>query len=80
MPSTTSERLSALDSTFLELEEADPCAHMHIGAILVFGPRPDGGAPSLQELRASLDERLDALPHYKRRLAGTGAGTITRQR
>ena len=29
-----SEHLTALDATFLELEEADESAHMHIGAVL----------------------------------------------
>ena len=37
------EHLTPLDATFLELEDADESAHMHIGAIMVFDPRPDGG-------------------------------------
>ena len=44
------EHLSALDATFLELEEADDAAHMHIGAILVF----DGPAPSIEEVRVEV--------------------------
>ena len=33
-----SEQLNALDATFLELEEADQGAHMHIGGVMVFEP------------------------------------------
>ena len=36
--------LSALDATFLELEEADESAHMHIGGVMIFlSPRPGEG-------------------------------------
>lgn len=34
------ELLTPLDATFLEFEQADPSAHMHIGALMVFDPRP----------------------------------------
>src|SRR3954452_2382466 len=63
------EHLSALDATFLELEQADPSAHMHIGGLLVFDPRPDGSIPSLEELTAHLDARLGDLPRYHQRLS-----------
>ena len=36
-----SDELTALDATFLELEEADQSAHMHIGAVMLFEPRPE---------------------------------------
>ena len=39
------EQLSALDATFLELEQADLGAHMHIGAVLIFEPRAGGPPP-----------------------------------
>ena len=32
--------LTPLDATFLELEEADPTVHMHIGSIMVFEAHP----------------------------------------
>ena len=70
-------RLTALDATFLELEQADPAAHMHIGAVMVFAPRPDGGCPSLAEVRHRLALRLDALPRFRQRLSTpvvSGAG------
>ena len=63
------EHLSALDATFLELEQDDPSAHMHIGGLLIFDPRPDGSIPSLEELTAHLDARLGDLPRYHQRLS-----------
>ena len=42
---SATEPLSPLDATFLELEEADATAHMHIGGVLVFDPLPGGGTP-----------------------------------
>ena len=47
-PRALAERLTALDATFLELEEADQGAHMHIGGVMIFDPREDGGAPPLE--------------------------------
>jgi WS/DGAT/MGAT family acyltransferase len=76
---TLPDRLTALDGTFLELEDADIAAHMHIGAILVFGPRPGDGSPDVDEVRAYLAPRLGALPRYTQRLAGPGAGGLTWQ-
>jgi hypothetical protein len=32
---------------FLELEQVDVSAHMHIGAALIFDPLPGGGAPDI---------------------------------
>src|SRR3954451_7921856 len=65
------EHLSALDATFLELEQSDPSAHMHIGGLLVFDPRPDGTVPTVDELAAHLDCRLGDLPRYHQRLSDT---------
>src|SRR3954452_16464654 len=66
------EHLSALDATFLELEEADDAAHMHIGAVLVF----DGTAPSIEEVRELLSARLDLLPRYRQRLSAHHTGGL----
>lgn len=63
-----SEHLSPLDATFLELEEIDESAHMHIGAILVFEPGPDG-IPSLEAVREQVQARLPTLPRYRQRLS-----------
>ena len=70
--------LSALDETFLELEELDPGALMNIGGILVFDPLPEGGAPTLSELRASRLEGLGQLPRYMQRLSATRTGRFAR--
>ena len=40
------DRLTPLDATFLELEEADNAAHMHIGSLMIYEARaglPHGG-------------------------------------
>jgi diacylglycerol O-acyltransferase / wax synthase len=65
------EHLSALDATFLELEQEDQSAHMHIGGLLIFEPRPDGSVPTVDELTAHLDARLGDLPRYHQRLSDT---------
>src|SRR5450631_788294 len=64
------ERLTALDSTFLELEQAAEGPMMHIGGALIFDPEPGtGGAPSLAALTALLEQRLGALPRFRCRLS-----------
>ncbi|GIK78620.1 MAG: diacylglycerol O-acyltransferase [Actinomycetes bacterium] len=68
------DRLHALDATFLELEEADLSAHMHIGAVIVFEPSP---APSVAAVAADLDTRLDALPRYRQRLSEPQTGGLS---
>jgi diacylglycerol O-acyltransferase / wax synthase len=71
------DHLSALDATFLELEEADESAHMHIGAILTFEPLPRMGTPPLDGLAAAIDGQLDALPRARERLSATHTGTFS---
>ncbi len=72
-----SEHLSALDATFLELEQADESAHMHIGTIMVFDPRPDGGSPSREELCQHLVSRLAELPRSRQRLSQPHTGGLS---
>jgi WS/DGAT/MGAT family acyltransferase len=72
-----SEHLTALDATFLELEQVDETAHMHIGAIMVFDPPPDGAAPSLEALCRHLESRLDTLPRYSQRLSQLHTGGLS---
>jgi len=69
--------LSALDAAFLELEEADESAHMHIGWALVFDPLPGGGRPTLEQVRAQTAERLQALPRFRRRLSSPRVGALS---
>ena len=71
------DRLTALDATFLELEEADESAHMHIGAIMVFDSGDAGGAPSTQELCEHLADRLRRLPRYGQRLSEPHTGGLS---
>lgn len=73
---STTEPLSPLDATFLELEEADVTAHMHIGGLLIFDPLPGGGVPTLARLRRHLERRLDALPRYRQRLSRRTTGGL----
>ena len=63
------ETLSALDGTFLELEDASDGALMHIGAVLVFDPLPGGTTPALDDVRRLLDERLGGLTRFWQRLS-----------
>ena len=70
------DHLTPLDATFLELEQIDPAAHMHIGAILVFEPREGRPPPALEEVRALLAERIGALPRFTKRLSATHVGGL----
>lgn len=57
------DRLSALDSAFLDLDSAR--APLHVGwTILV-----DGRAPSLSALRRHVEGRLEHVPRFRRRVA-----------
>jgi diacylglycerol O-acyltransferase len=71
------EHLTPLDATFLELEQFDDSAHMHIGGIMVFDPLPDGGPPSGEELCEHLASRLGELPRYRQRLAEPHTGALS---
>jgi diacylglycerol O-acyltransferase len=73
-----SEQLNALDGTFLELEEADQSAHMHIGVVMIFEPRPgDRGAPSVAELAGRLGQGLEELPRFRQRLSSPATGGLS---
>jgi diacylglycerol O-acyltransferase / wax synthase len=71
-----SESLTALDATFLEIEQQDEGALMSIGGVSVFDPVPGGGAPSIDELCANLEKRLGYLPRYSQRLSSTRTGGL----
>jgi diacylglycerol O-acyltransferase / wax synthase len=70
-------RLTPLDASFLELEEADESAHMHIGWAMLFDPLPGGGEPSLKVLREQTLERLGPLPRFLRRLSSPRVGRFS---
>ena len=71
------EQLTALDATFLELEQADDGALMHIGGALVFDPLPGGGTPAIATVREHLEQRLDRLPRYRQKLSAPHTGGLS---
>jgi diacylglycerol O-acyltransferase / wax synthase len=71
------DHLTALDAAFLELEEGDASAHMHIGWTMVFDPLPGGGTPAVEEVRRLLEERLSLLPRFRRRLSAPHVGALS---
>jgi diacylglycerol O-acyltransferase / wax synthase len=72
----SADRLTPLDATFLELEEVDDAAHMHIGSLMVFEAHP-GTPPKLPRLRRQIEHRLAALPSYRCRLSQPHTGGLT---
>jgi diacylglycerol O-acyltransferase / wax synthase len=68
------ERLSALDDSFLEIENGT--SHMHIGAVAVFEGGPltthDGGV-DIERVRALVEAGLHRFPRYRQRLEPTPA-------
>jgi WS/DGAT/MGAT family acyltransferase len=74
--SVTEDHLTALDATFLELEEADQSAHMHIGGVMVMEPQPGGSAPAIEEIRRDVIDRLPDLPRYQQRLSSPHTGGL----
>jgi len=58
-----SDRLTALDESFLHLE--DESTHMHVAAAMVF----EGEPPSYDDLIEMIEGRLHLVPRYRQRLA-----------
>src|SRR5262245_62144054 len=66
------ERLSALDDSFLELEDAN--THMHIGAVGIFDAGPvtrTDGAVDIDAIRTLMEANIHRVPRYRQRLAWT---------
>jgi Wax ester synthase/diacylglycerol acyltransferase catalytic domain len=66
------ERLSALDRSFLDLEDHN--AHMHIGAVAVFDGAPvrdAHGGVDMDRIRGLVEGDLHRIPRYRQRLAWT---------
>ncbi len=57
------DRLSALDVSFLNLE--DETAHMHVASVLIF----DGEAPSHDDFTDGVSRRLHLVPRYRQKIA-----------
>jgi diacylglycerol O-acyltransferase / wax synthase len=72
------DQLTALDAGFLELEQADDSALMHIGAALVFDPVPGGGTPAIGKVREHLEQRLELLPRHRQKLGAPHTGGLAR--
>jgi diacylglycerol O-acyltransferase / wax synthase len=70
------EHLTPLDTAFLELEQADECSHMHIGWAMVFDPLLGGRVPTVEDVRALLDRRLEAMPRFRKRLSHPHTGGL----
>lgn len=58
------DRVSALSAAFLSAEDVDPGSSMVIGSLAVLA----GPAPSVDELRTLVEERLPLAPRYRQRL------------
>ncbi len=70
------DQLSALDGTFLELEQMDEGATMHIGGVMIFDPLPGGGVPTLEAVCSEVGSRLAALERYSQRLSAQHVGGL----
>ena len=57
------DRLTALDASFLHLEDAS--AHMHVASVMLF----EGDPPPYDELLANIERRLHLVPRYRQKLA-----------
>jgi diacylglycerol O-acyltransferase len=57
------DRLTALDTSFLHLEDAS--AHMHVASVMLF----EGDPPPYDELLEAIGRRLHLVPRYRQRLA-----------
>jgi diacylglycerol O-acyltransferase len=66
------DRLSALDASFLAAES--PTAHMHVGWAAVFDPPAEGARPSFEALREHVARRLARSRRYRQRLKGVPFG------
>ena len=65
-----SERLSATDALFLEIE--DPAVHMHVGAVALFESEPlrnAAGHLDIERLRTFIDRALFASPRCRQKIA-----------
>ncbi len=70
------DTLTALDGSFLRLEELDEGALMSIGGVMVFDPLAGGGVPPVEAVREHLAARLGELPRYSQRLSSPRTGSL----
>ena len=72
-----SEHLTALDATFLELEEADESAHMHIGRSWSSILCPAVARPRARSCASTSRSGLGQLPRYRQRLSEPHTGGLS---
>ena len=68
----STERLSALDASFLAVDS--PSAPMHVGWVSIFDPPADGPRPGFEELFSHLAGRLGQARRYRQKLADVPFG------
>jgi diacylglycerol O-acyltransferase / wax synthase len=61
------DRLSSLDTSFLEVET--PAAHMHVGWAALYGVPEEGPRPSFDQLVEHFASRMARAPRYRQRFA-----------
>src|SRR3712207_3777255 len=59
------DRLTALDTAFLHIEDAAGTAHMHVASVMTF----KGAPPAYDDLAEAIESRLHLVPRYRQRLA-----------
>jgi diacylglycerol O-acyltransferase / wax synthase len=67
-----SQRLSALDASFLTVE--GPSAHMHVGWAATFAPPADAPRPSFEVIFEHIARRLGRAPRYRQKIAPDALG------
>src|SRR5436305_5980021 len=65
-------QLSALDASFVRLEE--PGVHMHVTLVAFFAPDARRPPPSAESLRAAVAARLPLMPRFRQRMVQPPAG------
>jgi len=68
----TTQRLSALDASFLTVESAN--AHMHVGWVATFTAPAGARLPSFQDLRDHIEARLACAPRFRQKPAAVPFG------
>lgn len=66
--------LTPLSATLLELEQLSEGAVMNVGGVMVFDALPEGGVPSVEEVRFLVEDRLSGLHGYRHRLSCSRTG------
>src|ERR1041384_3375331 len=64
------ERLSAMDASFLGIE--DGTCHMHVGAVMLFDAAPlrtAAGGVDIDRIRRAVHARLHLVPRFRQRVA-----------